>query len=421
MPEDRFSAARTQVARQVFHWRATVVGLQELEAFASANAWQALEQYLDVALRRHLGEAVAGLLRRSDVLVAEVRAASTSDDLARLRRGVLDFRRRYLQVETALDFYGQAISSRTTPRLGAVLRGCDVLALQSMERVLVPLRRQVPPVLTYVDKGLGASILRAGLRLWDGGPLSPAAALKIARQNLRRPTALVHETGHQVAHILDWNEELAGIFRRELRGAPHGAAEAWAGWASEVAADTYAFALTGYGSVAALHDVVSGGDAVFRHQPGDPHPVAFLRVLVGTAMAARWYGAGPWDAMASAWTAAHPLTAATPATRHVIETSLPLLPRIADLCLSAPCRAFGGRPLTALADPLRVRPDALSALARDAGPALFTSPFWVRSEALRLLALTSFRAATEPERAAEVASQYDQWILRLGGQRPVAA
>ena len=49
---------------------------------------------------------------------------------------------------------------------------CDVLARLSMERVLVPLKREVPPVLTYVDKGLGASILRAGLRLWDGGSLS---------------------------------------------------------------------------------------------------------------------------------------------------------------------------------------------------------------------------------------------------------
>src|SRR5207244_8444614 len=114
-----------------------------------------------------------------------------------------------------------------------------------------------PPVRTYVDKGLGASILRAGLRLWDGGSLSPAAAIKVTRQNLYRPTALIHETGHQVAHIVGWNEELAAALSAALAAEPPELAATWAGWSSEIAADTYAFAHTGYGSVAALHDVVS--------------------------------------------------------------------------------------------------------------------------------------------------------------------
>ena len=67
-----------------------------------------------------------------------------------------------------------------------------------MERALRPLGTPVPPVLTYVDKGLGASILRAGLRLWDGGSPSAVAAVKIARHNLVRPTALIHESGHML-------------------------------------------------------------------------------------------------------------------------------------------------------------------------------------------------------------------------------
>ena len=180
------------------------------------------------------------------MLTAELRAATTAEQLEQLRRRILRFRTRYLQVETALDFYWHAINSRTTPRLAALLRSCDILATRSMEDVLVPLRRDVPPVLTYVDKGLGASILRAGLRLWDGGSLSPAAAIKVTRQNLYRPTALIHETGHQVAHIVGWNDELAAAFARELRESAE-VASAWSSWASEVAADTFAFAHTGYG------------------------------------------------------------------------------------------------------------------------------------------------------------------------------
>jgi hypothetical protein len=403
----------------VAHWRAAVVGLRDLENFASAAAWRSLERYLDVALRRHLGEAVDRLAREAEVLAAELRAASGARELEQLRVRVIRFRRKYLQVETALDFYGDAINSRTSPRLAGLLGACDELATISMRSVLEPLGRPVPPVLTYVDKGLGASILRAGLRLWDGGSVSPAAAVKITRQNLYRPTALIHETGHQVAHILGWNDELAELLERELRPAAAAAAGVWAGWASEIAADTYAFAHTGYGSVAALHDVVSGGAAVFRLAGGDPHPVAYLRVLLGTQMCVRFFGAGPWDDLARAWVGAHPLASAPPETRALVERSLPLLPRIAELCLLAPLRGFGGRPVASLVDPLRVRPDALAGLAQQAGGALTTSSHWLRQEALRLLALTSFRAATEPEGSADIARQYEDWMLRLA--TPLAA
>ena len=84
------------------------------------------------------------------------------------------------------------------------------------------------------------------------------------------------------------------------------------------------------------------------------------------------------------------------------------------MILSKPVRAFGGRPLTALVDPLRVSPDALDALELDAGAALYTSPYWLHEECLRVLALTSLRAATAPERAAELAATQEQWMIRLG-------
>ncbi len=418
---DETEALRLQVARQVAHWRAATAGLQDLENFASAGAWRTLERYLDVAIRGHLGEAVDRLQRQADALAAELRAAFGVEQLEQVRVHVIDFRRRYLQVETALDFYGDAVNSRTTPRLAGLLSACDTLAVLSMRPVLEPLGRAVPPILTYVDKGLGASILRAGLRLWDGGSVSPAAVLKITRQNLRRPTALIHESGHQVAHLAGWNEELAGLLRRELAPVSTDLADTWAGWSSEIAADTHAFAHTGYGSVAALHDVVAGGRTVFRLIAGDPHPVAYLRVLLGVQMCVRFFGAGPWDDLGRAWVTSQPVAAAPRETRELIERSLPLLPRIAELCLLAPMRGFGGRPISALVDPLRVRPDALTRLAQEAGGSLTTSSDWVRREGLRLLALTSFRAATEPDRATEIAEQYEDWMLRLGTPMAAAA
>lgn len=418
---DETSALRLQVARQVAHWRGATVGLQDPENFASATAWKTLESYLDIALRRHLGEAADRLEREVDALAADLQAAFGADQLEALRVRVIRFRRRYLQIETALDFYGDAVNTRTSPRLAGLLSACDQLATMSMRPVLEPLSREVPPVLVYVDRGIGASILRAGLRLWDGGSVSPAAALKITRQNLYRPTALVHESGHQVAHVVGWNGELAALLERELASASTDVAATWASWASEIAADTHAFAHTGYGSVAALHDVVSGGETVFRLAPGDPHPVAYLRVLLGVQMCVRFFGAGPWDDLGRAWVDAYPLASAPPETRALAEWSVPLLPRIVELCLLAPMRSFGGRPLVAFVDPLRVRPDALARLSQEVGGALTTSSHWVRREGLRLLALTGYRAATEPERSAEIAKQCEDWMLRLGSRLATAA
>jgi len=418
---DDTAAVRVQVARQVWHWRAATVALQDPENFAAAAAWRSLERYLDISLRKHLGEAADRVEREADALVANLRAATTAEELEAVRVGVIRFRRRYLQVETALEFYGNAVNTRTSPRLAELLTACDTMAVASMRQVLEPLGRAVPPILTYVDKGLGASILRAGLRLWDGGSVSPAAALKITRQNLYRPTALVHESGHQVAHILGWNDELAALLRRELGPASTDVADTWAAWSSEIAADTHAFVHTGYGSVAALHDVVSGGPSVFRLAPGDPHPVAYLRVLLGVQMCVRFFGAGPWDDLGRAWVRAYPLASAPPETRALAERSVPLLPRIAELCLLKPVRSFGGRPIVALVDPLHVRPDALERLERDAGAALTSSSYWIRHEALRLLALTSFRSATQPERSAEIAKQYESWMLRLAAPLAAAA
>src|SRR5262249_46520513 len=145
---DETAALRTQVARQIAHWQAAAVGLQDLRNFASVEAWRSLESYLDVAVRTHLEQATTQLRRQSNALAAELAGASTLDELDQLRLRVIRFRSRYLQVETALEFFGHAINSRTSPRLAGLLDACDVLARLSIERVLVPLRKEIPPVLT---------------------------------------------------------------------------------------------------------------------------------------------------------------------------------------------------------------------------------------------------------------------------------
>lgn len=410
------TATKTQLVRQVAHWTTAAERLQNLEDLASSAAWNNLERYLGLSIRQHLNQVIKRLNSEAVTLRTIMGTASTTAELSEVRNRLLAFRAFYLRVEPTLDFFTDAINTRTSPRIAGLLRACDTLAHRSIAQLLDPLGHTTPVALTYLDKGLGASILKAGLRLWDGTSVSPVAAIKITRHNLYRPTALIHEAGHQAAHIVGWNQELASALSSRLAQASNGVATVWASWASEIAADTFAFAHTGYASVAALHDVVDGGSAmVFRYTRGDPHPVGFLRVLLGIEMCRQFYGAGPWDDLAQAWTHHYPYPKAPSSIASLIQTSLPLLPEVVRIALHQPMAAFDQKPLAALINPERVKPKTLLALEQQLGAALYTSMHWVWTEALRLLALTGLRMATMPELKAETVKQQEDWMLRLGG------
>ncbi|MBC8019042.1 MAG: hypothetical protein H7X83_11060 [Verrucomicrobia bacterium] len=413
---DSRSAIKAQLTRQVAHWTSAATRLQDLDDLASPAAWNSLERYLGLAIRKHLTGVVDALNREAAALRAALEMVTSTADLEIARRKLLAFRTRYLQVETTLDYYADAINTRTADRVAGLLRACDILAHRSMAQLLDQLGKPTPVALTYLDKGLGASILKAGLRLWDQTSISPVAAIKITRHNLYRPTALIHEAGHQAAHIVRWTEELASALAAGLTNAPAGVGEAWASWSSEIAADAFAFVHTGYASVAALQDVLDGGASmVFRHIPGDPHPVSYIRVLLGVEMCRQFYGAGPWDDLGRSWTELYPLERAPGGTDQLLRASLPLLPRIVEVTLRKPMGAFGGRPLVALINPDRVRPETLLSLEKELGAALYTSMHWIWTEALRLLALTGLRMATMREENADTVKYQKEWMLRLGG------
>jgi hypothetical protein len=409
-------AARTQLVRQVAHWTAAATRLQNLDDLASPAAWNSLERYLGLSIRQHLTRIVDKLNREGTSLQAALDAVSSAADLEVVRRKLLAFRAFYLRVETTLDFFSDAINTRTSSTMAGFMKACDTLAHRSMAQLLDQLGKPTPVTLTYLETGVGASILKAGLRLWDGTSVNPVAAIKITRHNLLRPTALIHEAGHQVAHIVGWTEELASALATGLPDAPASVAEAWASWASEIAADAFAFVHTGYASVAALHDVLDGGPSMaFRHIPGDPHPISYLRVLLGVEMCRQFYGSGPWDDLAQAWTQQYPLQSAPGATVSLLRESPSLLPNIVNATLRQPMRSFGGRPLVALINPERVKPETLLAMEQQLGAALYTSMHWIWTESLRLLALTGLRKATMIDRATEIIKLQEQWMLRLGG------
>jgi hypothetical protein len=373
-------AIRTERFREIEHWKLAAERLGDLDALAPAAAWQALEHYTGVALRQALTVSVARLRTSAERLEAQMHAASPGKE-EQFRGSFLELRQAFLRTETTLDFYADALATRAQPRMAVLLRACDHIATRGMEEALRPLGRQVPAAITYLDKGLGASILKAGIRLWDPGVENPVAAIKAVRHNLLRPTALLHEAGHQVSHSLGWNAELSSTLRDGLKGEPT-LAELWESWASEIAGDAFAFVHTGFAEVAALRDVVAGSDAaVFQLLPGDPHPVSWLRVLLNVEMCRRCFGDGPWDNLAAVWLSDYPLERAPSDVRALLTASQQLLPKVVEITLYRPYRAFGQQPLTRLLDPRRVAPAALEQLRKEASLA---SPYWAWNEAIRL-------------------------------------
>jgi phosphoserine phosphatase len=411
-----------QSARQVAHWVLAAARL-DLDELASREAWGHLERYLGISLRRHLEGVIERLKSQGRVLTTLHREARSATAHAEVRQRLLEFQRQYLRTERTLEFFADAINSRTNPQVAAVLRACDTLAQRSMAQVLDALGKTTPPALTYLGEGRGASILKAHQRLWDGGEICPVAAIKLTYHNALRPTALIHEAGHQVAHITGWNEELASALAQRLQaqGASAELAEIWASWASEISADAFSFAHTGFASIAALHDVVDGDAAqVFRYLPGDPHPISYLRVLLGVQMCRHFYAQGaagdaPWDVLALAWTGRHALEAAPAEVCAIARDSLPLLEAIVQIVLEAPMRAFAGRALRHLVMPERVSPASLDELGARIGNALFTSAHWLWTEPLRILGLTGLRLALTPRDAGPILELQRQSMLRLGG------
>jgi hypothetical protein len=400
-----------QLRAELAHWRGAISTLADLDTVAAPAAWATLEAYLRLRVRERLERSVAELAAEGSAIAM---ALDMGQPLIRIRDMVLGLRRRYLEVETVLDFYGDAVNSRTNATLGAVLGGLDTLACDSMEVILRPLGFPVPPALVYVDKGMGAAILRAGVRLWGPGGPSPVAAIKLTRHNLGHPTSLFHETGHQVAAQTGWVPQLAAALRDAVGRRSTTLADLWSGWTSEIAADVHAFALAGWSPVPALATVVDGPTtAVHRVRIGDPHPPAWLRVMFNVELCRAAYGTGPWDDLASTWTDRHDPRDLSYAGARVASASLPVLPALAEVCLTRPYAAFGGRPITALADPRSVSPAALDTLARQAGPTLLTSGYLARQRPLPVLALLTRDQPTDPTEAAAATRRLHGWLATL--------
>jgi len=405
---------RSSLNRQVNHWLQAASRLSALEHLASEGAWHGIDYKMGKLLKESLQRSINDVLSYAKNLNAQLQSANDDNTLPKVRMGVIALRDRYLKAEQTIHFYTIAVNSRTTPNISALLRACDILCIKSMEELLVPLNIKAPYVLTYVEKGVGASILKAGLRLWDGN-ISPIAAIKVTQHNLFRPTAIIHETGHQVAHILNWNEELAAALFTKLNNHPKVVSSAFSSWSSEIAADAFSFVHTGFGSVAALHDVITGTpESVFAYHVHDPHPISYVRIMLGFEMCRQFYGPGPWDNLEMCFKDDYDLTQVNYPSVELIKMCVRAIPEAVNIILRTQYQAFDKKSISQMIPPERVSPKSLDKLEYLAGPALFTSHAWLWRECIKLLALTTYKIGVGEQELAPLYKLQEEWMVRLG-------
>ena len=366
------------------------------------------------SLKQSLQKSIDDVVVLAKTLAKQLKDDTDDATLRTGRRMLTELREKYLRVEETIHFYVVAINSRTTPHVSALLRACDVMCYKSMQQILDQLGKETPAVLTYVDKGIGASILKAGLRLWDGN-VSKLAAIKVTQHNLFRPTAIIHETGHQVAHITNWNDELANQLQVGLKNHPNEVGAAFNSWASEIAADAFAFVHTGYAAVAALHDVLSGTPLmVFAYHRSDPHPICYVRVMLGIEMCRLFYGRGPWDDLEIAFKNDYDIRLVNFSSVKLIEQCNAALPDAVRIILKSPYRAFNGKSIADLIDPQSVSPQALQQLEVQAGPALYTSHAWIWKECIRILGLVGYKIGLGAGDLSQLYKLQEDWMMKLG-------
>lgn len=211
---------------------------------------------------------------------------------------------------TQFDLFADAITQRSESGTGVQLAGLDALAQDALS--LERSHFAIPPLLCYLDRGMGAAIRRARTRLPGGGE-SPVAIVRVPRERmvgLGIASSLVHEAGHQGAVLLDLVPQLRQAMEPLLGrgGRDPRPWRSWYHWISEIVADLWSVARLGVASTLGLMNVVSLPRVfVFRANANDPHPTPWLRVLVSAEIGQRLYPHAQWARVLDVWRAAYPV------------------------------------------------------------------------------------------------------------------
>jgi hypothetical protein len=272
-------------------------------AAVSLAAQSGIERFLSNGRRR-----LRGLVRTylEWLASAEGRRAEPSDAC---RRFTL-LRLRFHGLLAQFDIFADVLAQRAEHDTGIWLAGLDSVAADAL--TLPGRYYSTPPVICYLQRGIGASIRRARTRLPGGGE-NPVAIIQMPLERMIGSgiaSSLVHEVGHQGAALLGLNQSLRPVLRRlqGMRSEWRFAWHIWERWLSEIISDFWSVARVGIASTIGLMGVVSLPRAfVFRFDPDDPHPTPWIRVKLSCAMGHALYPHPQWENLGRLWETFYPL------------------------------------------------------------------------------------------------------------------
>lgn len=257
------------------------------------------------------------------------------------------------------------LTLRSENETGVWLSGLDVVSTDAL--ALPGEYYQAPPVICYLDRGVGAAIRRTRTRMPGGGE-NPVAIIRVPRERMVGSgiaSSLVHEVGHQAAALLD----LVNSLRPVLCGLQRGSGgdrlvwQIWERWFSEIVADFWSVARVGIGSRMGLMGVVSLPRAfVFRLNLDDLHPAPWIRVKLSAAIGNALYPHPQWERLARLWESFYPLDRLEPQQRAVFIRLQASMPGFLSLLVHHRPKALRGRSLVEVLDVGQRQPARLAAL-----------------------------------------------------------
>jgi hypothetical protein len=262
------------------------------------------------------------------------------------------------------------LTQRLSDDIGPLLKGCDAIAADGMQRGYLADISIAP--LVYCDRGFGASTLREGVSLVRHIPNPiPFIAIPYSRINEKyNLISIYHEVGHQTLVKLNMVELWQRVFREALRraGASDFVCNLYANWSKEIVPDFWAFCLSGMAQTCSLRDIlILPQQMMFNISLVQPHPPSFLRFLISIEWCRQLWGKGDWDEWQAEWLQLYPLEGLDQTTQQVIKEAMRYIPTVGEALLKTKFKKLKHKPLSSLFDLTKLNPQALKAFATAEG------------------------------------------------------
>lgn len=267
---------------------------------------------------------------------------------AEVQRRFTFLRLRFNVVLSQFELFSDVLTQRSEHEHGVWLAGLDDVAADAL--TLPGGYYEVPPVICYLDRGLGAAIRRARTRLPGGGE-NPVAIIRVPRERMVGSgiaSSLVHEVGHQGSALLDLVNSVRPVLQglQKSGGKGQNAWHLWERWISEILADFWSVARVGVASTLGLIGLVSlPRPFVFRINVDDPHPIPWIRVKLSCALGKELYPHPQWDRLSSLWESFYPTTDLNDEKRGLLAILEATMPGFVALLINHRPKSLRGKSL----------------------------------------------------------------------------